>query len=299
MSEIIRIGTRGSKLAIAQATKVRELITTANPNQNVNIIIISTAGDQNKTDSLAKIGGKGVFAKEIQEALLAGTIDIAVHSMKDLTSRPPDALRLSGFLDPESTSDVLVSKHGLTLEKLPEGATIATGSMRRRALIRRLRPDIKLIDIRGNVDTRLEKLKTDNIDAILLSEAGLIRLNLQHHIHERFNPESFLPAPGQGVIALEIRANDTFSHDICQRISDPAQSQISSIEYEVLKGLNFNCSIPLGMHTVLKENRMHITLGIEIAGHIWKQWQVDYPRSTAQSDIQGLIGDVVRVLEPS
>ncbi len=293
---LIRIGSRGSKLALAQANIVQKKIQALYPEAKVTIIVISTSGDINQTDSLSLIGGKGVFAKEIQTALLENTIDIAVHSMKDLTSRPPDNLRLSGFLKSESTADVLISKNRQTLAELPPHAIIATGSMRRRALIRRLRPDIQFVDIRGNIDTRLEKLKTSPIDAIILSEAGLIRLNLQNHIHDRLPPQFFLPAPGQGVIAMETRALDVNSDILCQQLSDPIQNQISKLEYEVLKSLDFNCTIPLGMHTELVENHIKIKIGIEKYPQLWKEWTADYPVRTAHQQLQGLIHDIRQFL---
>jgi hydroxymethylbilane synthase len=288
---VIKIGTRASQLAVVQAQKVADLIAKMVPGLPVEIVKISTYGDRNQKDSLSQIGGKSVFVKEIQEALLTNAIDIAVHSMKDLTSAPPSGLQLAGFLKPESISDVLVSKKGHTLEQLPQSATIATGSMRRRALIKHLRPDIQFVDIRGNVDTRLKKLHSESIDATILSEAGLIRLKLTDVISDTFPPHCFLPAPGQGVIALEIRSKDTKSQKICAQISDHIQSQISKIEYELLKGLEFNCTIPLGVFTHLEGNQVNIKIGIEIEGK-WKEWEARYTQETIDKNLQSLIQEI-------
>jgi len=288
---VIKIGTRASQLAVVQAQKVADLIAKMSPGVTTEIVKISTFGDRNQKESLAQIGGKSVFAKEIQDALLTNTIDIAVHSMKDLTSSPPPGLQLAGFLKPESISDVLVSKKGHTLKQLPQSAIIATGSMRRRAIIRHMRPDIQFVDIRGNVDTRLKKLHTESIDATILSEAGLIRLNLTDVISDTFAPYHFLPAPGQGVIALEIRKADSKSQEICAQISDPIQNQISKIEYELLKGLEFNCTIPLGVYTVLEGNQVTIKIGIEIKGQ-WREWEVNYSKDTIDKNLKSLIQEI-------
>jgi len=288
---VIKIGTRASQLAVVQAQKVADLIAKMVPGMPIEIIKISTYGDRNQKDSLAQIGGKSVFAKEIQDALLTNAIDIAVHSMKDLTSTPPPGLQLAGFLKPESISDVLVSKKGHTLKQLPQSAIIATGSMRRRAIIRHMRPDIQFVDIRGNVDTRLKKLYTENIDATILSEAGLIRLNLTDVISDTFPPYHFLPAPGQGVIALETRKADSKSQEICAQISDPIQNQISKIEYELLKGLEFNCTIPLGVFTVLEDNQITIKIGIEIKDQ-WREWEVAYSKETIDKNLKSLIQEI-------
>ena len=288
---MIKIGTRASQLAVVQAQKVADLIAKMSPGVTIEIVKISTFGDRNQKESLAQIGGKSVFAKEIQDALLTNTIDIAVHSMKDLTSSPPQGLQLAGFLKPESISDALVSKKGHTLKQLPQSAIIATGSMRRRAIIRHMRPDIQFVDIRGNVDTRLKKLHTESIDATILSEAGLIRLNLTDVISDTFAPYHFLPAPGQGVIALEIRKADSKSQEICAQISDPIQNQISKIEYELLKGLEFNCTIPLGVYTVLEGNQVTIKIGIEIKGQ-WREWEVNYSKDTIDKNLKSLIQEI-------
>lgn len=245
----IKLGTRGSKLALAQADIAAKRLRAADSSLNIEIVKIATSGDKDQRTSLSQIGGKGVFIKELEQALLDGVIDIAVHSFKDITSDIPSDLEMCAFFTPESVCDVLVSRDNLPLDKLPMNAVIGTGSMRRRALLSRLRPDFQFSDIRGNIDTRLSKLKKGLYDGIVLSEAGLIRLGLQDKISWRFDPSTFYPAPGQGVIALETRKSDNRVRDLCLKAGDGLQRIISLAELSALTSLGFDCRTPFGMFT--------------------------------------------------
>lgn len=247
----IRLGTRGSALALAQSEIVKAKFLAKFPEMTIQICPIKTQGDADQKSPLSQIGGKGIFIKEIEKALCHNEIDIAVHSLKDVTTHLEEELALSGFLKAESTSDVLIGT-------LPPNAVVATSSLRRRALLKKERPDITFVDIRGNVETRIQKLKTDQIDAIVLSEAGLIRLNLTHHISQIFDPKIFYPAPGQGVIALETRQADTTFSQLCNAISDPEQTQISKAEFTVLQALGFDCRIPLGVYSTAQAMTLFI-----------------------------------------
>lgn len=250
MSMPINLGTRGSKLAIAQAEIVAKRLRAIDPSLAVNIVKISTTGDKDQRTSLSQIGGKGVFIRELEQALIDGTIDLAVHSFKDITSSLPSGLEMCAFFSPESVCDVMICRDDISLDRLPPNARIGTGSMRRRALLSRIRPDFKFSDIRGNIDTRISKLETGFCDAIVLSEAGLIRLGLQEKISWRFDPSHFYPAPGQGVIALEIRQADNKVRDLCLKAGNDSQRVISLAELSALTNLGFDCRTPFGVFTI-------------------------------------------------
>ena len=256
----VRLGTRGSKLALAQSHIVKEKLRVAFPGMEFLIIPISTKGDLDLTSPLSEIGGKNVFIKELEWALLENKIDIAIHSLKDITSSLMPDLKLSAFLQAEAVNDVLLTKKKLdTLDELPLGARIATGSMRRKALLKKIRPDLLTLDIRGNVLTRIEKLEIGTFDGLILSEAGLTRLGLQNLISYRFDPFTFCPAPGQGVIALETRVKDSFIESLCSSINDKNQAIKSTTELSFLKSVHFDCSAPLGLYAYL-EGEEHLKL---------------------------------------
>jgi hydroxymethylbilane synthase len=247
MQRIIRIGTRGSRLARAQAEIVNARLKQTDPSLHIDTVIITTTGDRDQKTSLKDIGGKGVFIREIEQALLDKTIDLAVHSFKDITCQTADGLRLSGFLKPESVCDVLISRNNIPFKDIQAGSAIGTGSMRRRVLLKRMRNDLEYIDIRGNVDTRIARLDEGVYAGIVLSEAGLLRLGLDGRVAERFDPEHFIPAPGQGVIAVETRAGDEFLSRLCQNTFDKEQFLVSSAEFLVLEKIGFDCRMPFGM----------------------------------------------------
>jgi hydroxymethylbilane synthase len=234
---------------MAQTNIAAERLKQIDPSLDVEIQTISTTGDRDQRVSLSEIGGKGVFIRELEGALQRGEIDIAVHSFKDITSQVQIGLELCGFFHPESVCDVLVSRNNLPLLQLPAGATIGTGSLRRRALLIRLRPDLQFVDIRGNIDTRISKLDQGLYDGIVLSEAGLIRLGLETRIAQRFDPLTFFPAPGQGVIAFEIRTPDERIRQLCKKAGDDRQQIITLAELSLLDRLGFDCRTPLGVYT--------------------------------------------------
>src|SRR5436309_4609651 len=202
---MLRIGTRGSRLALWQANYVAERLRAHTP---VELVEIQTAGDQVRDVPLAQIGGEGVFTKELQRALLDGSVDVAVHSLKDLPTQPVEGLVLAAVPPRGPTGDVLVAVHVSRFDDLPSGARVATGSLRRRAQLLHRRPDLRLADIRGNVETRLRKLAEQDLDAIILAQAGLERLKLAASITEILDPHWMLPAVGQGALGLECRTDD-------------------------------------------------------------------------------------------
>jgi len=205
MIKKIRIGTRGSKLALWQANLVKQKIENISDLTQVEIHIIQTRGDRDQASSLTQIGGQGVFTKAIEQALIENKIDIAVHSLKDLPSAMPDSLRLGAVLEREQAADVFIGLENSDFHKLPQGVTIASGSIRRRAQILSFRPDIKFTDLRGNIDTRLRKLRENRFDGLIMAEAALIRLNLKDICYKPFSFDEMLPAVGQGVIGIQVR----------------------------------------------------------------------------------------------
>ena len=255
------IGSRQSTLATIQATMVGDLIQKQHPDIHVVYKTLQTTGDRHPTQPLSEIGGKSVFVKEIEKALVDTHIDLAVHSLKDMTCHMLQELTLLGFLNPESVCDTLVSLQGYTLDTLPMGANIGTGSLRRKAFLKELRPDVTCIPLRGNVDSRLAALYTQPLDGIVLSEAGLIRIqallcskpSVQPFIYNtsayhacRLEPHVFCPAPGQGVVAIQGRVCDKDRFAFLSRLCDPVAYQRSVWEYQLLHDLAFNCTIPFG-----------------------------------------------------
>ncbi|MEQ9619672.1 MAG: hydroxymethylbilane synthase [Deltaproteobacteria bacterium] len=249
MKRPFRIGTRGSALALWQANYIKDLLSDSFPALNPEIYIIKTTGDRNLESPLSEIGGKGVFVKEIEESLLSEKIDIAVHSMKDLPAILPEGLAIGAVAERQDPRDVLISKRGLKLNELPEGSGVGTGSLRRAAQLLALRPDLRVLPIRGNVDTRLKKLKEgDEYDAIILAAAGVERMGLAGDITEKIPPDVMIPAPGQGIIAIECRENDTKSAGIISKINHHETSLAAVSERAFLKKLAGDCNVPAGCH---------------------------------------------------
>ena len=261
MSDTVRIGSRGSRLALAQAEKVA-LLLKKELGVPSEVVVIQTAGDLDKVTPLSEMGGKGVFIKALEAALLSGEIDIAVHSFKDLTSRMPDGLQLSGFLAPESCADVAVMAEGCSWETLPVSARVGTGSLRRAAFIKRYWPHLEVVPIRGNIESRISKLETNDLSAVILSEVGLMRLEIPLTNVYRFDFRTFLPAPGQGVIALQTRVSDKDSMENARRISDSVQMKLSVLDYQILSDLSFNCQIPLGVFSSLNDGRYDVCVTV-------------------------------------
>jgi hydroxymethylbilane synthase len=255
----IVLGTRGSQLARAQAAIVADRLRQCAPHCKIEIAIIVTSGDRDQKSRLSVVGGKGIFIRELEGALLDGSIDAAVHSFKDVTTQLAPSLTLASFLQPESVGDVMVTHGKVPLEQLPKGARIGTGSMRRKALLLRLRPDLVIADIRGNLDTRLAKVERGDYDGIMLSEAGLIRLGLDDRIAVRFDPSTFFPAPGQGVITLETRRTDGELRELCAIAGDTRQQSISTAELALLSTVGFDCRTPLGVYTMINGAALHMS----------------------------------------
>ena len=212
----IRIGTRGSKLALTQANLVADKIKREKPDVNIEICVIKTSGDIMQDISLLQIGSKGVFVKEIEDALLAGAIDLAVHSMKDVPTEIPIGLEFAAILQREDARDILVSKGNRKIEQMQKGARIGTGSMRRAAQLLVMLPDLQIVSLRGNLDTRLKKIETENLAGVIVAAAGMKRMGLAEKISQYLPIETMLPAVGQGALGLEIRADD---NDLCDLLA--------------------------------------------------------------------------------
>ncbi len=246
-TDVLRIGTRGSPLALAQANETRNRLMAAHgmPEEAIEIEVISTAGDRIQNRPLSEVGGKGLFTKEIEEALLDGRIDIAVHSAKDMPTVLPDGLELSCYLEREDVRDAFIGRASNTLQELPHAATVGSSSLRRQALIRKLRPDLKVEQFRGNVQTRLKKLEDGVADATLLANAGLTRLGMTKIITELLDTDRFPPAPGQGAICIEQRSGNDRVSDLLEAINHPATATALDCERAFLAALDGSCRTPI------------------------------------------------------
>jgi len=246
---LFRIGTRGSRLALWQANYVAERLRPLAAPRAVELVEIVTAGDQVRDAPLPAIGGEGVFTKEIQRALLAGEVDVAVHSLKDLPTVPVEGLVLAAVPARWPAGDVLVSHRHRTFDALPPGALVATSSLRRRAQALHRRPDLRLVHIRGNVETRLRKLREQDLDALILAQAGLERLGLGGAVTEVLDRSWMLPAVGQGALALECRHDDRAALDLLSALDDRPTRQAVLAERELLRALGGGCQVPIGAET--------------------------------------------------
>jgi hydroxymethylbilane synthase len=251
----LRIGTRGSLLAKWQAESVRKQLF-ALAGVEAEIIIIKTAGDKMQQVPLTQIGGKGIFIKELEDALLDESIDLAVHSVKDIPTEVPRGLSFPAVCRRDDIRDCLISPTGSTLENLRPGARVGTSSLRRRAQLLRLRPDLDIRELRGNVDTRLRKVGDGEYDAIVLAKAGLDRLGLSQRISETFAPELFMPAVGQGAIAVETRLNDNETGDLLSKLDDPETRAAIISERALLGALQGGCQVPIGAWARIERGEM-------------------------------------------
>jgi hydroxymethylbilane synthase len=242
----IRIGTRGSQLARWQANWVAEQLRELHAGLTVELVEIKTLGDRDQNSPLAEIGGLGLFTKEIQRALLENSVDLAVHSLKDLPTEQSDELFLAAVPAREDLADALVAPTYRTLHALPRGARIGTGSPRRRAQILFLRPDLDVVSLRGNIETRLNHSLREELHGVVLACAGLRRLGLEDHITQRLEPPNFLPAVGQGALALECRRNDTGARILVERLNDDSTYRSVLAERAVLAALQGGCTLPMG-----------------------------------------------------
>lgn len=246
-SKPVRIGTRGSALALAQAHETRDRLVAAHgmAEQDFEIVVIKTTGDRILDRPLSEIGGKGLFTKEIEQALTDGDIDLAVHSSKDMPTVLPDGLELSAFLPREDVRDAFISPKAMTLADLAPGSVVGTASLRRQALVKRLRPDLEVVTYRGNVQSRLRKLSEGVVDATLLAYAGLKRLGMEDVVTSVFDEDSFLPAVGQGAICIETRVGDTATAALLAAIHDPETADCLAAERAFLKELDGSCRTPI------------------------------------------------------
>ena len=260
MSRALVIGSRGSKLALWQAEQARERLRNLHPQLDVRIEVIKTTGDV-KTEPLSVIGGKGVFTKELEDALLDRRIDIAVHSLKDLPTVLPGGLSISAFCEREDPRDALVlglNAKAETLADLRHGAIVGTSSQRRMAQLRVLRGDVTVRDLRGNVDTRIRKLDEGQYDAVILASAGLVRLGLQERITARIPIREMLPAVGQGAIAIETRSDDKLAFESTQTL-DHTETRLACLaERAFLRGLGGGCQLPIAAHARMQGETMEL-----------------------------------------
>lgn len=244
---IIKIGTRGSALALAQAHETRARLMAAHglPMDAFMIEVISTSGDRIQDRPLSEVGGKGLFTKEIEEALIEGRIDLAVHSSKDMPTHLPDGLELSAFLEREDARDAFVGRGVKSMMDLPNGATIGSSSLRRQALVRRMRPDLKIVMFRGNVPTRLRKVEEGQVDGTILACAGLKRLGLESAVAELLPLATFPPAPGQGAIGIETRIGDAAVAALLAPVNHPETAAALACERAFLAVLDGSCRTPI------------------------------------------------------
>jgi hydroxymethylbilane synthase len=258
----LRIGTRGSPMALRQTTLVRDRLVAAHPDLAapgaIEIVTIRTTGDRVQDRLLAEIGGKGLFAKEIEEALLSGRIDLAVHSLKDLETWLPDGLVIACVMPRDDPRDVLVSRSGMSLAALPEGCRLGTASLRRQAQLLRHRPDLAIVPIRGNVGTRLRKLEAGGVDAIVLALCGLERLDLAGHASEILRREVMLPAVGQGALAIECRADDKEVRRLVEPLHDLVSAACVGAERAMLTALDGSCRTPIAALAEAEDGRLTI-----------------------------------------
>ncbi len=247
MSRTLKIGTRGSQLALWQSEWVKAAIREQHPGVSVELTVIKTKGDKILDVPLAALGGKGLFVKEIEAALLDGRVDLAVHSMKDMPSDLPDGLSIGPIPERENPADVLISRNDLCFADLPSGARIGTGSLRRAAQLHHARPDLTVVPLRGNLDTRLKKLAAgvDRLDAVVLAAAGVRRLGLENKITERLDPAVMLPAVGQGALCIEIRRRDTEIGELLQGLDHKPTRQAVLGERAFLHRLEGSCQVPI------------------------------------------------------
>lgn len=255
----IRIATRKSALALWQAEHVADALNALAEVDSVDLVPLSTRGDEILDKSLQKIGGKGLFIKELEVAMQVGDADIAVHSMKDVPAEMPDGFCIAAVLERANHADAFVGRDGCVLDTLPEGARIGSSSLRRQAQLKLMRPDLKVEPLRGNVNTRLSKLDNGDYDAIILAAAGLERLGLQHYISQQFTPDEMLPAAAQGVIGIECLENNGELRAVLEHLSHAPTVQTTAAERAIAKTLDASCQSPVATHAVIDGSAMTVT----------------------------------------
>lgn len=256
---LIRIGTRGSKLALIQSEWIRDKIQDRHPHVRVELTVIKTTGDKIVDSPLSKIGGKGLFVKEIEDALLENRVDLAVHSMKDVPAELPDGLMLAAFPEREDPRDALISKGDVAIDQLPQKAKLGTSSLRRASQILHIRPDLEIAPLRGNVDTRLGKLNGGELDCIILATAGLKRMGLEDRISQIIPVDKILPAIGQGALGLETRRDDARTIGVIDFLNHEPTKVAVAAERAFLKELEGGCQVPIAGLAILENDILHFT----------------------------------------
>ena len=248
MKRTVKIGTRGSQLALWQAGFIKDSLAKQSPDIEFEIVVIKTTGDRILDTALSKIGDKGLFTREIEDALLSCEIDLAVHSLKDLPTIQPDGLTIGAVTKRETPNDVLIAKTANSIGELPQKARVATGSLRRRSQLLHLRPDLEVFDMRGNVPTRVEKFLNSDFDAMILAYAGIHRLGLDEHVRQLIPLDEMIPAVGQGAIAIETRKDDLLS--VVDGVNDIDTQICVTAERAFLRVLEGGCQVPIGANAV-------------------------------------------------
>jgi hydroxymethylbilane synthase len=270
----LRIGTRGSALALWQARSIARALLEAT-SVEPEIVIIKTSGDKFQQTSFSQIGAKGVFIKELEDALLEGRIDLAVHSMKDVPTEMPAGLTIAAIGKREDVRDALVSSPGATLAALPQNARVGTSSLRRQSQLLYTRRDLRMLELRGNVDTRIEKLKRGDYDAIVLAKAGLDRLGLSGNISQVLPQDVSLPAAGQGAIGIETRKEDTETLRVVTRLEDAETRSAVTAERSALAGLGGGCQLPIGAWGRVEHGRLFLDVVVLSPDGTQRMWQKD------------------------
>jgi len=259
MKSHVIIGTRGSKLALWQANHISDLLRQKHPGIKVSLEIIKTTGDKVLDRPLAEIGGKGLFVKEIEDALLEKRVDLAIHSLKDVPAELPPSLGLVAYLTREDPRDALCARDGKTLATLPSGAKVGTSSLRRKIQLKAMRPDLEFLDLRGNVDTRFRKLDEGLYDAIVLAAAGLNRLGWSARATELVGDDKVIPAIGQGILGLEARLDDRQTTALLDPLKDKTAETAALCERALLRRMGASCWLPLGGHATVKPDGIWLT----------------------------------------
>ena len=293
--ETLRIGTRGSQLALWQANWVKSELEKRHPGLAVTLTKIKTTGDKILDVPLAMVGGKGLFVKEIEEAMLRGEIDIAVHSMKDVPTVFPEELGLRCITEREDPRDIVILKPGFTsFRELPQGARIGTSSLRRKAQLLHLRPDFQMLDIRGNVETRIRKLTDEDLDAVVLAAAGMNRLGFAGQISEYLPPEVSLPAIGQGALGLESRLDDAETNALIDFFNHPPTAWAVRAERAFLRRLEGGCQVPIAAYGETHGDRLAFTgLVASVDGTRLLKKTVEYPVAEAELAGASLADDLL------
>jgi hydroxymethylbilane synthase len=267
----LRIGTRGSALALWQAKSIAGALHSAGV--ETELVIIKTAGDKFQQTSFSQFGAKGVFIKELEDALLDGRVDLAVHSMKDMPTEIPEGLAIAAVCKREDVRDALLSVTGLTLEQLPDGARLGTSSLRRQSQLLHARNDLRMLELRGNVDTRIEKLKRGDYDAIVLAKAGLDRLGLSANISQVLPPDVCLPAAGQGAIGIEARSTDRETLRVLDQLNDLETRASVEAERAALAGLEGGCQVSIGAWGRVEDGKLLLEVAVLSPDGARRMWE--------------------------